>query len=135
MNFTTADSKYWKVLYKVEKMDDKSTKALEEKIKKFIATEKLTRVTYTFDIYTEKENFITIQGIKSQAYAKNIADIMKDDKNYNIAEPAIVISSANYEVVQIKKNLAEYLSPTKTDAVPTKAVAPKPETNGVDTLD
>ncbi|WP_304198021.1 tetratricopeptide repeat protein [Flavobacterium alvei] len=126
MNFTKTESKNWKVLYKVGKIEDKATKALEDKIKKFIASENLTRLNYTFDIYTEKENFITLQGIKSEAYAHNIADIMKVDKKYKITEPAIVISSDNYQVVQIKKNLDEYLSPPKTTVVPTQSVAPTP---------
>ncbi len=113
MNFSTTESKNWKILYKVGKQDDKATKNIEDKIKKFITDENLTRMTYTFDIYTEKENFICIQGIKSEAYAKNVASILKEDKKYKITEPAIVISSDNYKVVQIKKNLPEYLSAPK----------------------
>lgn len=117
MNFTTTDTKNWKILYKVGKSEDKNTKALEEKIKKFIASENIEKLSYSYDIYTEKENFITIQGITSEAYAKNIAAIMKDDKKYKIVEPAIVISNENYKVVQIKKNLAEYLTPPKVTPV------------------
>jgi tetratricopeptide (TPR) repeat protein len=126
MNFTTTESKNWKILYKVGQQDDKATKNLEDKIKKFIAGENLTRLTYTFDIYTEKENFITIQGIKSEAYARNVASILKDDKKFKITEPAIVISSDNYKVVQIKKNLTEYLSPPKTAVVPNQPAVPNP---------
>ena len=126
MNFTTAESKNWKILYKVGKQDDKATKNIEDKIKKFIAGENLTRLTYTFDIYTEKENFITVQGIKSEAYARNVASILKEDKKFKITEPAIIISSVNYEVVQIKKNLAEYLSPPKTAVVPNQPAVPAP---------
>ena len=124
MNFTTAESKNWKVLYKVSQKEDKSTKALEDKIKKFITSENLKQLTYSFDIYTEKENFITVQGIKSEAFAKNVAFILKDDKKYKVVEPAIVISSENYKVVQIKKNLEEYLSPPKTGVVPNQPVQP-----------
>lgn len=126
MNFTTVDTKNWKILYKVGKSEDKNTKALEEKIKKFIASENINKLSYTFDIYTEKENFITIRGITSEAYARNIAVIMKDDKKYKITEPAIVISNENYKVVQIKKNLAEYLAPPKVTPVPVQpAVVPQ----------
>jgi tetratricopeptide (TPR) repeat protein len=110
MEFTTTDTKKWKILYKVGKREEKSTKALEEKIKKFIASENLTRLSYTFDIYTEKENFITIQGIKSEAYARNVATILKEDKKYKVTEPGIVISNENYKVVQIKKNLEAFLN-------------------------
>jgi len=125
MNFTTTDTKNWKILYKVGKREDKNTKALEEKIKKFIASENINKLSYSYDIYTEKENFITIQGIKSEAYAKNIAAIMKDDKKYKITEPAIVISNENYKVVQIKKNLAEYLAPPKVTPVSVQPAVPQ----------
>jgi len=126
MNFTTTESKHWKILYKVGQQDDKATKNIEDKIKKFIASENLTNLTYTFDIYTEKQNFITVQGIKSEAYARNVASILKEDKKFKITEPAIVISSDNYKVVQIKKNLDEYLSPQKTVAVPNQPATPNP---------
>ncbi|WP_235893228.1 type IX secretion system periplasmic lipoprotein PorW/SprE [Flavobacterium franklandianum] len=126
MNFTISESKNWKILYKVGQQADKATKNIEDKINKFIAGENLTRLTYTFDIYTEKENFITIQGIKSEAYAKNLASILKEDKKFKIIEPAIVISSDNYKVVQIKKNLAEYLTPQKTVVVPAQSAVPNP---------
>jgi hypothetical protein len=129
MNFSSTDTKNWKILYKVGKLEDKSTKALEDKIKKFIASENIEKLSYSYDIYTEKENFLTISGIKSEAYAKNVAGIMKDDKKYKIAEPAIVISNDNYKVVQIKKNLDEYLTAPKVapvqPAVPQQAV-PQP---------
>lgn len=125
MGFTTTDTKNWKILYKVGKREDKNTKALEDKIKKFIASENVQKLTYSFDIYTDKDNFMAIQGIKSEAYAKNVATILKDDKKYKITEPAIVISNENYKVVQIKKNLDEYLAPPKVTPVPVQPVVPQ----------
>jgi hypothetical protein len=35
---------------------------------------------------------------------------MKINKQYTIAQPAIIISSDNYKVIQIKKNLESYLA-------------------------
>jgi tetratricopeptide (TPR) repeat protein len=126
MNFTTTDTKNWRILYKVGKREDASTKALEEKIKKFNASENVAKLSYSYDIYTENENFIAIQGIKSEAYAQNSAAIMKDDKKFKITEVAIVISNENYKVVQIKKNLNEYLAPPKTIPVPVQPALPQP---------
>lgn len=126
MNFTITDTKNWKILYKVGKSDDKNTKVLTDKITKFNTNENYQKLTYSFDIYTEKENFIVITGMKSEAYAKSVAAILKDDKKYKIAEPAIVISNENYTVVQIKKNLAEYLAPQKTVDVPAQPNVPNP---------
>ncbi|KIA86985.1 tetratricopeptide repeat protein [Flavobacterium sp. AED] len=110
-NFSTVDAKNWKIIYKAAARDDKTTKAIEEKIKLFIASENIQKLTYSFDIYTEKENFITIHGINSEVYAKDIAQTMKENIKYKIDEPAIVVSAENYKVIQIKKNLDAYLAP------------------------
>ena len=128
MNFSTVDTKNWKVLYKVGKLEDKNTKILEDKIKKFMGSENVQKLTYSFDIYTEKENFLTISGIKSEAYAKDVASILKEDKKYKVAEPAVVISNDNYKVVQIKKNLDKYLTEPKVTSVPVQpAAVPVPQ--------
>ncbi|MBP6182945.1 tetratricopeptide repeat protein [Flavobacterium sp.] len=110
-NFSTVDTKNWKILYKVVARTDKSTKEIEEKIKLFIASENIQKLTYSYDIYTENENFITIHGINSEVYAKDVVQTMKENKKYKIDESAIVISAENYSVIQIKKNLEVYLSP------------------------
>jgi tetratricopeptide (TPR) repeat protein len=110
-NFSDVDNKNWKILYKAISREDKTTKAIEEKIKLFIAGENIQKLTYSFDIYTEKENFITIHGINSEIYAKDIAQTMKENIKYKIDEPAIVVSGENYKVIQIKKNLEAYLAP------------------------
>ena len=113
MEFKITDSNNWKILYRVGSRDDKNTKALEEKIKLFIASENLQKLYYSYDIYSEKENFITIHGIKSRVYADDIALVLKENAKYKLFDPAIVISGENYKVIQIKKNLETYLVLTK----------------------
>ena len=111
MNFNTTDTKNWKILYKVGSREDKNTKAIQEKIKKFITVENYQSLTFSYDVYSEKENFITIHGINSEVYANTIVKALKEDKKYKIDEPTVVISNENYKVVQIKKNLDAYLAP------------------------
>ncbi|TRX09731.1 type IX secretion system periplasmic lipoprotein PorW/SprE [Flavobacterium gawalongense] len=110
-DFSIVDAKNWKILYKVAARADKNTKAIEDKLKLFIANENFQTISYSYDIYTEKENFITIHGINSEPYAKNIIQVLKENKKYKIDEPAIVVSAENYKVIQIKKNLEAYLAP------------------------
>lgn len=110
MELSTTDASKWKILYKVGAKDDKNTKALEEKIKLFIAAQDLQILSYSYDIYTDKENFITIHGIKSEVYAKDIVFVLKDNVKYKLSDPAIVVSGDNYKVIQIKKNLDLYLA-------------------------
>ena len=111
MNFNTTDTKNWKILYKVGSREDKNTKVIGEKIKRFITVENHQNLTFSYDVYTEKENFITIHGINSEVYANNVIKALKEDKEYRVDEPAIVVSNENYKVIQIKKNLDAYLAP------------------------
>ncbi|MFV5703555.1 tetratricopeptide repeat protein [Flavobacterium sp. XS2P12] len=109
-DFSTADTKNWKIIYKVGARADKNTKTIEDKLKLFITNENF-KVSYSYDVYTENENFITIHGINSEPFAKNIIQVLKENKKYKIDEPAIVVSAENYTVIQIKKNLEVYLAP------------------------
>lgn len=104
----------WKILYKVgADPEDKKTKALQDKIKKYIAETQSMKLISSVDVYSMTEGFVAIHGMKSEESARNIAAILKDYKDYKIADPAIIISNENYKVVQIKKNLPDYLTAKK----------------------
>ena len=45
---------------------------------KFIASENLQKLTFSYDIYTDSKNFFAIHGIKTKAYADDIALVLKD---------------------------------------------------------
>jgi tetratricopeptide (TPR) repeat protein len=110
MNFSTADSKNWKVIFRIANNDEKSAAAIESKITVFFANENVEKLKYTCDAYTEKESFISIHGIHTEAYAKFVATLFEENIKYKINQPGIVISNENYKIVQIKKNLEAYLS-------------------------
>lgn len=110
MDFSANDTENWKIIYRVTTKEDKNTKAIEDKIKKFITNNNDQGLKYSFDVYTGKENFITIHGLNSEAQARNIASLLKVNKEYKIEELAIVITNENYKVAQINKNLDAYLA-------------------------
>ena len=112
MEFTTS-AKSWKILFKAGLRTDPNTIEIEEKIKKFIAEEKIEKRSYSYDVYTDKENFVVIHNIKSEAYAADVIKYMNTNKQYTINQDPIIISSDNYKVVQIKKNLESYLASKK----------------------
>ncbi|MBZ4035809.1 gliding motility protein [Flavobacterium sp. 17A] len=109
--FTDVDNKNWKILYRVANTDTKTVKKIEEAIRVFLLVENFERLTTSLDKYNKTESFVVIHGLKSEAYAKDIAGVFRDDKKYKIADPAIIISTDNYKIVQIKKNLEAYLTP------------------------
>ena len=109
LKFYAVAAKSWKILFKVAFNDDKNNIILIDKIKKFIATRPADKLTLSTDIYTLTENFIVIHGMITEEFAKGIATILKDYKDYKIPQSSIVISNYNYQVVQINKNIEQYL--------------------------
>ncbi|OHT46482.1 type IX secretion system periplasmic lipoprotein PorW/SprE [Flavobacterium tructae] len=111
LDFTSVDSKNWKIVYVVANNDTKTRQKIEEAIRVFLLVENYERLTTSFDKYNRTESFVVIHGLKSEAYARDISGVFRDDKKYKIPNPAIIISSDNYKLVQIKKNLDTYLAP------------------------
>nr|WP_317128850.1 gliding motility protein [Flavobacterium zhairuonense] len=111
LDFTAVDGKNWKILYRVSNTDTKTVKKIEESIKVYMLVENYERLTTSFDKYNKTESFVVIHGLKSEAYAKDVSGVLRDDKKYKISNMPIIISSDNYKVVQIKKNLDVYLAP------------------------
>lgn len=111
LRFDGEPAKSWKIIYKITNEADPKTKALIDKIKKFTTERTAQKLTYSVDIYTMTEKFLVIHGMPSEVNATDINTILKDYKDYKITEPAIVISSENYKIVQIKKNIEEFLQP------------------------
>jgi tetratricopeptide (TPR) repeat protein len=110
LKFSTSETSNWKILYRAKEPDEKNTKALVDKIKRFVKDRELNKISWSFDIYTETENFVVVHGMYSEEYAKGIASILKEFKEYKVTDTPIVISGQNYEIVQMKKNIDEYLN-------------------------
>lgn len=60
------------------------------------------------DVYSEADTFVVVHGLRSIDGAKGFGEILGNDK-YKINKEHFAISSKNYEIVQIHKNLNSYL--------------------------
>ena len=106
----------WKIFYLFETKDSILTKPLIEKIKKFIGDRQFIKIKYGIDNYNMTQSFVMIHNIKDEQIAKDIVSILKNYKEYEVPETLTVISNENYKIVQIKKNLDEYLIAPKANA-------------------
>ena len=61
------------------------------------------------DIYDKNTTFVVVHGLKSIQGARGFADLLTERKS-EITRPYIAISSDNYEIVQMHKNLNDYLA-------------------------
>jgi tetratricopeptide (TPR) repeat protein len=129
LQFNSEKPLSWKMLYKFQEGEAKTLKPFQEKLDKFLKERNSPRLFMTLDLYTLDSNFVVIHGLISEQEAKDINSILKEYKVYLIQEPAIIISSNNYKIVQIKKNLEEYLADPNKVATSSSAVIP-PVSNG-----
>lgn len=100
----------WKIIFKFNDPADPKIAALRAKIEKFIKEGLNNRITITQDVYTMNEDFLVVHGFNSKLAAEEAASVLKEYKDYKIAETPIVISNEDYKVVQIKKNIAGFLA-------------------------
>jgi tetratricopeptide (TPR) repeat protein len=110
LQLSNSDSKNWKILYATKDFEDKNTKTLLEKINKFIKDRDLKKLSISKDIYTMTDNFVVIHGVTSKDLATGITSILKEFKEYKVPDTPIIISTENYTIVQIKKNLDDFLA-------------------------
>ena len=108
----------WKIIYRLDCNNDSNANVLLAKINKFISNPRYDRLTTSSDLYLINEDFIVLHNLKSENEAKDVVSILKEFNEYKVTETPIIISSDNYKIVQIKKNLEEYLLDPKK--------APKP---------
>lgn len=59
-------------------------------------------------MYNENTIFIVVHGLKSIQAANGFGDFLKDKKQ-NINREYFGVSSQNYQIIQIHKNLESYL--------------------------
>jgi len=118
LQLSKAPSKSWKILYATKDFENAQTKKLRETIKKFIADRSLNKLSVSLDIYTMADNFVVIHGMNSEDLAKGVSQILKEFKAYKVPDTPIVISAENYTIVQIKKNIDEYLAGNLPDSAP-----------------
>lgn len=111
MEFNDADTKKWKILYKIAASDEKNAKVLEAKIKAFLDVETPKILTYSLDKYSEKDSFVTIHKVNSELYGNAIVTTLKE--KFKVTEAGIVVSDSNYNIIQIKKNLESYSATKK----------------------
>ena len=110
LQFNEAPPRSWKILYRTPDAESKNSKVLREKLKKFITERTADQLSQSVDIYTIDVDFVVLHGIKTEQGAEGIASVLKEFKEYKIQDTPVIISSDNYGIVQIRKNLEEYLA-------------------------
>ncbi len=90
-----------------------SHKLLLEKLNKYAKESGDVKIKVSNDIYNVDKNMIVLHGVINKMTAESVVNYLKEHKDYKIKDTPIVISNEDYKVIQVKKNLEEYLTKIK----------------------
>ena len=103
----------FKLVFPFEKLQQEKAVELQEKI-----TAALEEFSYSgetsFDVYNPDKNFVVVHGFSSAAGVKTFAKRLVEDKKYGVDKNYFYISTPNYRIAQIHKNIETYLDSLNT---------------------
>lgn len=108
LTFGKAEPSSYKIIFEMPSMEDKKTQDLWVKLETFVKSGIGEMLKLTYDVYTKEQSLIVLHGIATETELQNFYTILTEYKDYAIKEPFIIISSEDYKVAQIKKNLNQY---------------------------
>jgi len=106
MTFDLTQIKKPKMIYVFDSNDQTGIKALKDKLIKFIGERKDLKVVEEY--FTEKERFLVVNGATSIDNINGYVGFMEKSKDYFITKKPIIISTHNYTVLQLNKDLTKY---------------------------
>lgn len=99
----------FKLVYPFQLAEEDKADQLKSSIEKAIAELGYGQLSVSTDVYSPEQGFIVVHGLQNQSNALGFQELLKNNKNYKIDREAFVLSTENYRIVQIKKNLRNYL--------------------------
>lgn len=103
-----AESNNWKVVYAFDASQTEQATALRDQIDVALESLGYTEFATSMDAYNASQSFVVIHYINQRSRAEGLAELLAENKDFSITHPSTIISSDNYKIVQLHKNLEEY---------------------------
>jgi len=107
--FKLTDENNLKLLYTFNKKEEPEALKLKEKIELAIADLGYSKLSTSVDVYATDSIFVVAHKIEDRNKAEGFAELLRINKKYDISKTPVIISSDNYRIVQLHKNLEEYI--------------------------
>jgi len=103
-------AKKFNLAYRFETSNKDAALKLQQTLEKFIADQNYRDFTTSVDYYDPNNILLVVHGINNKEVARNFGQNLKNNKQYGVQKQFFDISSENYKIVQLHKNLDAYLS-------------------------
>ena len=105
-----AEAKKYNLLYTFKTSEKNALLQKQDSISNYLKQNNFTQLSASRDVYDEATQFLALHGFKSKVEALYFAERLKEAKLVVIEEDQepVVVSSANYRIIQLHKNLEAY---------------------------
>ncbi len=99
----------WKLVYKFNTEEAQEAQKLKETLDKAIEDLRYTNMSTSIDYYDPQTKLVIVHGLRTKMGARGFGEVLKERKESKIKHPFFEIATPNYKIIQIHKNLEDYL--------------------------
>jgi tetratricopeptide (TPR) repeat protein len=99
-----------KVVYQFSSTAKTEIEAFKKALDETIIEAQYTNMSTSIDVYSKDETFVVVHGLKSIGTAKSFTALFSSELRKKIEHPFFGISTNNYRIIQIHKNLQAYIA-------------------------
>ncbi|WP_100613722.1 type IX secretion system periplasmic lipoprotein PorW/SprE [Confluentibacter citreus] len=100
----------FKVVFSFHNSKKESIESFKVSLDTVLSKLKYYELSSSKDVYNKDTTFVIVHGLKNEQVAKTFDQLLTKEDKQTIKEPYFAISSANYQIIQIHKNLDMYLN-------------------------
>jgi len=99
----------WKLIFPFKRKDTAEISKLYKKVEKAISGLPGRKLYLSKDVYDTEQMFVVVHGLLTRDRALGLEELLRINKDYLIDHENFVLLTSNYKIIQIHKNLADYL--------------------------
>ncbi|TXG37128.1 type IX secretion system periplasmic lipoprotein PorW/SprE [Seonamhaeicola maritimus] len=100
----------FKVIFKFENLETEAVLNFQKTLDEVLKNIKYYELTSSIDVYNASTKFVVVHGFKNGQVASTFDQLLTKEDKKKIKEPYFAMASANYQIVQVHKNLDAYLN-------------------------
>lgn len=100
-------SRHFKILYRFNSQEVAAIEEFDKKLNEALEDYGYKTITISQDVYNRNELFVVIHGFTSKPAAMAFENNIRNNPKYLIENDYVILSSENYQIIQIHKNLNE----------------------------
>ena len=107
--YDDSTSTSFKVIYQFSKPTAEELEEFKTELDKAVERVRYLELSTSVDVYDTDTIFVVVHNLKSYAGAQGFGEILNEYEEIEINKAYFAISSENYQIVQVHKNLQNYL--------------------------